>query len=228
MGIARWIATGLGIAAIGAVAAYAQYRDIEKPAYEIVIDDDGFELRDYQPMVVAEVTHTGSRRQAQGASFRRLAAYIFGQDRPAGGEEIPMTSPVITEKVDQNQEIAMTSPVMTENTGGDSWRMRFVMPAKYTLETLPAAPQDITLTQVPGIGTWTAEIYAMFSLGRADVFAPGDLALQEAARILFDLPARPKDGALRRMARDWSPWRSVAARLLFAYYRLAKQRDGIG
>ena len=96
------------------------------------------------------------------------------------------------------------------------------------LRTAPDAEVVATLTQVPGIGTWTAEIYAMFSLGRADVFAPGDLALQEAARILFDLPARPKDGALRRMARDWSPWRSVAARLLFAYYRLAKQRDGIG
>lgn len=83
------------------------------------------------------------------------------------------------------------------------------------------------LTGVTGIGVWTAEIYAMFSLGRADVFAPGDLALQEAARILYDLPARPKERALREMAENWSPWRSVAARLLFAYYRVAKQRDGI-
>lgn len=84
-----------------------------------------------------------------------------------------------------------------------------------------------TLTAVTGIGVWTAEIYAMFSLGRADVFAPGDLALQEAARVLYDLPERPKERALRQMAEDWSPWRSVAARLLFAYYRVAKQRDGI-
>lgn len=84
-----------------------------------------------------------------------------------------------------------------------------------------------TLVEVPGIGIWTAEIYAMFSLGRADVFAPGDLALQEAARILFDLPDRPKDRALRQMAEDWSPWRSVAARLLWAYYRVAKDREGI-
>ncbi|MDW3222181.1 MAG: DNA-3-methyladenine glycosylase 2 family protein [Paracoccaceae bacterium] len=84
-----------------------------------------------------------------------------------------------------------------------------------------------TLTAVTGIGVWTAEIYAMFSLGRADVFAPGDLALQEAARILYDLPERPKERALRQMAEAWSPWRSVAARLLFAYYRHAKQRDGI-
>lgn len=84
-----------------------------------------------------------------------------------------------------------------------------------------------TLIEVPGIGVWTAEIYAMFSLGRADVFAPGDLALQEAARILFDLPERPKERDLRAMAEDWSPWRSVAARLLWAYYRVAKDREGI-
>lgn len=84
---------------------------------------------------------------------------------------------------------------------------------------LRAAPDtDIvaTLTAVKGIGVWTAEIYAMFSLGRPDVFAPGDLALQEATRILFDLDERPKEKALREMARDWSPWRAVAARLLFA------------
>ncbi|CUH81810.1 DNA-3-methyladenine glycosylase 2 [Tritonibacter multivorans] len=84
-----------------------------------------------------------------------------------------------------------------------------------------------TLTKVSGIGIWTAEIYAMFSLGRADVFAPGDLALQESARILFDLPERPKERALRQMAEDWSPWRSVAARALWAYYRVAKDREGI-
>ena len=84
-----------------------------------------------------------------------------------------------------------------------------------------------TLIAVPGIGRWTAEIYAMFSLGRADVFAPGDLALQEAARILFGLEARPTERALREMAEPWSPWRGVAARLLWAYYRVAKERDGV-
>lgn len=91
-------------------------------------------------------------------------------------------------------------------------------------------PSDVvikTLTAVKGIGSWTAEIYAMFSLGRADVFAPGDLALQEAARILYDLPERPKEKAFRVMAQDWAPWRSVAARLLWAYYRVEKNREGI-
>ncbi|MEQ9259731.1 MAG: DNA-3-methyladenine glycosylase 2 family protein [Roseovarius sp.] len=83
------------------------------------------------------------------------------------------------------------------------------------------------LTRVPGIGTWTAEIYAMFSLGRADVFAPGDLALQEAARVLYGLPDRPTPKALRQRSEAWRPWRSVAARLLWAYYRVDKQREGI-
>ena len=83
------------------------------------------------------------------------------------------------------------------------------------------------LVKVPGIGVWTAEIYAMFSLGRADVFASGDLALQEAARLLFGLPERPKDRALREMAQEWSPWRAVAARLLWAYYKHCKDREGL-
>ncbi len=84
-----------------------------------------------------------------------------------------------------------------------------------------------TLTEVPGIGRWTAEIYAMFALGRADVFAPGDLALQESARLLFELPARPPERAIRAMAEAWAPWRAVAARLLWSYYHVAKNREGI-
>ena len=83
------------------------------------------------------------------------------------------------------------------------------------------------LVELPGIGRWTAEIYAMFSLGRADVFAANDLALQEAARLLFELDARPNERAMRVMAEAWSPWRAVAARLLWAYYRVAKQREGV-
>ena len=95
------------------------------------------------------------------------------------------------------------------------------------LRQMPAAAVIKELTAVPGIGAWTAEIYAMFSLGRADVFAPGDLALQEAARVIFDLPDRPNEKAFRTMSEAWSPWRSVAARILWAYYKQHKQREGI-
>ena len=82
------------------------------------------------------------------------------------------------------------------------------------------------LTALPGIGRWTAEIYAMFSLGRADVFAPNDLALQEGARMLLSLPDRPREAAMRRIAEDWAPWRTVAAGMLWAYYGHMKQREG--
>ena len=94
------------------------------------------------------------------------------------------------------------------------------------LRDLPDDRVIETLVAVKGIGRWTAEIYAMFALGRADVFAPNDLALQEAARHLFDLPARPSERALRQMSLAWSPWRAVAARCLFAYYHVVKSRDG--
>jgi DNA-3-methyladenine glycosylase II len=95
------------------------------------------------------------------------------------------------------------------------------------LRELPDVDITRILTEVPGIGRWTAEIYAMFSLGRADVFAPADLALQESAKRLFGLPDRPREAALRRMAADWTPWRTVAAGLLWAYYRVETEREGI-
>ena len=95
------------------------------------------------------------------------------------------------------------------------------------LAVLPEEEAIARLTALPGIGVWTAEIYLMFSVGRADVFAPGDLALQEAARQLFELEARPTEKALRAQAQAWSPWRAVAARLLWSYYRVAKRREGV-
>lgn len=82
------------------------------------------------------------------------------------------------------------------------------------------------LTKVKGIGQWTAEIYCLFSLGHADAFASRDLALQESARILFELEARPDEKELRALSEHWSPWRGVAARLLWSYYRVAKEREG--
>ena len=107
---------------------------------------------------------------------------------------------------------------------------RALAQAGIDFEALRALPtQDVVaqLTAVPGIGVWTAEIYAKFALGHADVLAAGDLALQEAARSLFELDARPSERALRAMAEAWSPWRSVAARALWAYYRFDKGREGI-
>lgn len=78
------------------------------------------------------------------------------------------------------------------------------------------------LCAVKGIGPWTAEIYLMFCAGHADIFPAGDLALQEAARMALRLASRPNEKSLRELANAWTPWRSVAARLLWAYYRSMK------
>ena len=83
------------------------------------------------------------------------------------------------------------------------------------------------LTAIKGVGPWTAEIYLMFSVGRADVFAPKDLALQEATRRLFGLERRPTSAEMSEMAEAWSPWRAVAARILWAYYRTDTGKEGV-
>ncbi len=79
------------------------------------------------------------------------------------------------------------------------------------------------LCAISGIGPWTADVFILFCMGRADAFAPGDLALQVAAQMAFDLDARPSPDALTDIAERWRPWRGVAARLLWAYYRHVKE-----
>lgn len=95
------------------------------------------------------------------------------------------------------------------------------------LRDAPDSEVIATLVAVPGIGAWTAEIYAMFALGRADVFAHDDLALQKAAKGILGLHKRPNEKEMRLIAMDWAPWRAVAARVLWAYYRVLKARDGV-
>jgi DNA-3-methyladenine glycosylase II len=83
------------------------------------------------------------------------------------------------------------------------------------------------LTALHGIGPWTADIYLLFCLGNADAWPAGDLALQKAARIAFNLRKRPDAKAMTRLAEAWRPWRGVAAHLLWAYYHAVKRRQGI-
>lgn len=90
-----------------------------------------------------------------------------------------------------------------------------------TLAELPADTAHAMLTAVHGIGPWTADIYLLSCLGHADAWPAGDLALQEAARLAFALPARPTAKEMLAMADAWRPWRAVAARILWTYYRAA-------
>ncbi|MEZ5851998.1 MAG: DNA-3-methyladenine glycosylase 2 family protein [Hyphomicrobiaceae bacterium] len=90
------------------------------------------------------------------------------------------------------------------------------------LDHLPEEEIHEVLTCIPGVGPWTSDIFQMFCLGRPDAFASGDLALQVALQIAMDLEARPTAKELAEFAERWRPWRGVAARLLWAYYAVAK------
>jgi DNA-3-methyladenine glycosylase II len=91
----------------------------------------------------------------------------------------------------------------------------------------PIEQVHAALTALPGIGPWSADIYALFCLGHGDAFAPGDLALQEAVRMGRGMKERPTAKALEATSQFWRPYRGTAARLLWAWYAVAKKRDGI-
>jgi DNA-3-methyladenine glycosylase II len=97
------------------------------------------------------------------------------------------------------------------------------------LNALTRAPEDrihAELTSIKGIGPWTADIYIMFSLARADAWSPGDLALQHAVKDALLLAERPSITQMVEVSERWRPWRGVAARLLWSYYAFCRKRGG--
>ena len=96
------------------------------------------------------------------------------------------------------------------------------------LSGMPAEEAVRLLVSVKGIGPWTADIFLLFCLGHADAWPAGDIALQEAARMVLKLERRPDAEALNDIGERWRPHRGIAARLLWSYYRVAKNnREGM-
>ncbi len=84
-----------------------------------------------------------------------------------------------------------------------------------TLHTLPDGEVITNLTSVKGIGPWTAEMILMFSLGRTDIFSPGDLGLRKGLMYLYDLKKLPSDAQMKKLTKKWSPYRTYASRVLW-------------
>ena len=119
----------LSVFSIGAAMAF-----IEEPTYAVIEKSGAFELRAYEPKIIAEVLVSGNMKQASNAGFKQIAGYIFGGNtsQKGGAEKISMTTPVTMEQSD------------------NQWRVHFVMPSKYTMATLPKPNNTaVTLRQIP-------------------------------------------------------------------------------
>lgn len=124
---------------------------VEEPNYLVLEQSDAFELRAYSPKIVAETWVSGDLDDASNAGFKLIADYIFGNNTTVtgGNEEISMTAPVTMEAEKKSEKISMTAPVTMEQAGG-KWRMYFVMPSEYTMETLPKPNNPaVTLRELP-------------------------------------------------------------------------------
>ena len=180
--------------------------------------------------IIKTIEEIPLRRTSEG--FDRLLSTIVSQQLSVAAADA-IWNKIELAGLNKIQKIRKVSDQELRDVGLSKQKIKYVRSLANaninyrSLRTMPTSQVVNELTQVSGIGNWTAEIYAMFSLGRADVFAPGDLALQEATRILFNLPERPSEKDLRSMAKDWSPWQAVAARLLWSYYNQQKKREGI-
>lgn len=121
----------LGVATAGALLSGPIVSNVEQAKYKVVEQHGNIEIRDYNPMIIAEVDVSGSRKESIEAGFRMIADYIFGNNLST--KKIKMTAPVIQQ---QSEKIAMTAPVI-QQAYGSKWKVRFVMPANYSLQTLP-------------------------------------------------------------------------------------------
>ncbi len=180
--------------------------------------------------VIKTIEEVPLRRTSEG--FDRLLSTIVSQQLSVAAADA-IWNKIQLAGLSKIQKIRTVSDHELRDVGLSKQKIKYVRSLANaninyrSLRNMPTSQVVSELTQVSGIGNWTAEIYAMFSLGRADVFAPGDLALQEATRALFNLQERPSEKELRSMAKDWSPWQAVAARLLWSYYNQQKKREGI-
>ena len=137
-----WIIPALVI--IGAAAWSQTVSNVEQAKYEVVSSQGDVEVRLYAPMIVAEAEVTGDRKVAINEGFSIIADYIFGNN--ISKKNVAMTAPVVQQ---QSEKIAMTAPV-TQEGNRSQWKVRFVMPASYTMATLPKPNNDVVkLVEMP-------------------------------------------------------------------------------
>lgn len=136
--MAKWrdvLVGGAAVAVGGALAWYARERSTPEPRFRSIKRDRHFELREYQPVTVATIEHTGARRKSLNRGYERLSDYTEARDRAPGEGD--------------RDGLSMVVPVLQDATGEGAWRLRFIMPLDRSRESLPRPPADIRLEEVP-------------------------------------------------------------------------------
>ena len=143
----RWILLVVaGLVGVGSITWSAMASNVETPSYKVSSKSGNLEVREYGPTIVAEATVAGERDKAIQRGFRIIADYIFGNN--LSSTKVAMTAPVMQQS---SEKIAMTAPVI-QQASGKSWNVRFVMPSKYTMETLPKPVNPkVALIEVPAM-----------------------------------------------------------------------------
>jgi hypothetical protein len=183
----------------GLFSGAAARERVEEPAFTVLGSPAGLEIRQYGPRIAAETTVTGRNEKARNDGFGRLAGYIFGGNTTR--TSIAMTAPV----AQASEKIAMTAPVGQTPDGSGAWRIQFIMPSQYTLDTLPV-PKDPSVRLV----ALEPETYAVLRFSGST----GDKAVRER-----------KAELLRRL--DGSGWRAEGEPVAWFYdppWRLPSQR----
>jgi hypothetical protein len=170
------IAAAMVSLTLAGCSAFGIRSGTEEPSYRLLAMADGVEIREYAPRIAAETLVQGDADSVRNEGFRRLAGYIFGDNRSQ--TKIAMTAPVAQASAEKSEKIAMTAPVAQDRDPSGLWRIRFFAPAAMTLETMPV-PNDarVTITQLP------AQTYAVrrFTGDRSsEAVAPQETLLRES------------------------------------------------
>lgn len=217
--ISRWIPWALTATLIAGVVALAPAvyarAGIETPNYTVESEQSGFEVRRYEPRIVAQVVVEGDPVEATNAGFRLLADFIFGNN--TAKTEVAMTAPV-DRSAAEAEPIAMTAPV-DRTAQGDKWLVAFTMPSKYTLDTLPK-PNDarVKIREVP------AKSYAVLRFSGA----PTEKAVQRKIADFIeevDAAGLERSGAAPTYARYDPPWTLGFLRRNEIFVELADSND---
>tara|TARA_B100000427_G_C15480058_1_gene582509 strand:- start:83 stop:718 length:636 start_codon:yes stop_codon:yes gene_type:complete len=175
----------IAVLAIGAAMIGPIMSNVEIPDYKILEKTENIEIRRYPPLIIAEVRTMGSRKDSIGDGFRILADFIFGNNK--GENKISMTTPVMQQK---GTKIEMTAPVQQENTGKE-WLVSFIMPSKFSMNTLPKPTNDkIKIVQMPS-KNYAAIVFS--GRGTKDNLTANTLELKEyLSRSNYSIRGNPK------------------------------------